>query len=274
MDNLTDKQLKWGYWWVLHRSAVKRTIIIFLSVICLGLVVYVSWQLVDWLTSRQAEEEALRQLVSQTINIEDYRRRNQPEPLQIGIVTAVPSSRGLYDLVAEVKNPNINWATTDMTVVFVADNQTFTTNAFFLPLEEKYIVKLGLPFRLKPQHVNVNFSDIQWQRVKNLDELSIPDFEISEQNIERVTPADSDSPTATRLTFKLTNASPFSYWQVGLTVVLSRGGSIQAVGRQILSNIVSQSTRSVEFYWPDSQIIADSVIVKPEVNVLDPRVLK
>ncbi len=272
-DNLTDKQLKWGYWWVLHRAAVHRLVVVFLVITSLVLCGYALWQLTDWLTNRKAEEEALRQLVSQTLEVGEYRRTNRPQSLEVGLVTAVPSVHGLYDLVAEIKNKNINWAVAELVFVFTADGQTFEGNSFFLPLEEKYVVKLGIPFRTKPKQVSVDFKDIKWHRIKNLADFSVPTFNIINQEVESVTPVDSTTATSTRLTFDLENSNPFSYWQVGVTVILSKSGSIQAVGQQIISNVSSQSTRRVEFYWPDSQIMADNLIIRPEVNVLDPRVL-
>jgi len=102
----------------------------------------------------------------------------------------------------------------------------------------------------------------------------VPTFNITDQQIEQVTPAEATSPTATKLTFNLENSSPDSFWQVGLTAILSRSGSIQAVGQQVIANVESKTTRQVEFYWPESVIVADNLIIKPEVNVLDPRVLK
>lgn len=272
-DNLTDKQLKWGYWWVLHRAALHRLVVAFLIITSLTLCGYALWQVTDWLTNRKAEEEALKQLVNQTLEVGEYRRTNRPQNLELGLVTAVPSSRGLYDLVAEVKNINVNWAITDLVFTFTADGQAFSGNSFMLPLEDKYVVKLGIPFRNKPKQVSVSFSDIKWRRVKNLSEFSVPTFNISNQKVESVTPVDASVPIATSLTFDIENSSPYSYWQVELTVILTKSGSIQAVGQQIISSVYKQSTRQVEFYWPESQITADNLIIRPEVNVLDPRVL-
>ena len=62
-DNLSDKQLKLGYWWVLHRAVLHRVAVVVIAAIALSFCGYALWQFTDWLTSRQAEEEALRQLV-------------------------------------------------------------------------------------------------------------------------------------------------------------------------------------------------------------------
>ncbi len=273
-DNLTDKQLKLGYWWILHRATFHRLAVVIIGVIALSFCGYALWQLTDWLTSRQAEEDALRQLVSQNINVDDYRRSSRPVPLEIKLTTAVPSAKNLYDLVAEVKNPNMKWAITNLSFTFTADGVNSQGHAFFLPMEEKYLIKLGVPLQTKPQKIEVTFDGIEWQRIRDLSELNIPSFEISEQEIEHLIPNDYNSPTATKLTFKLNNKNNDSYWQVNLTAILSRFGSIQAVAQKSIVNVISQSQRVVEFYWPNMVISADSVIIKPEVNVLDPRTIK
>ena len=273
-DELSDRQLKWGYWWVRHRAAVRRAVEVVLSLIALVLCGYALWQVTDWLANRQAEEEALAQIVNRELNIEAYRMTNAPLALEIGTVTAVPTSRGLYDLVAAVKNPNIKWAISELPFTFTADGQTAVGSAYFLPLEEKYLVKLGVPLRVKPRQVALTFDKISWQRIKEPGELLIPTFDTSDEEVEQVTPDDAGAPSGTRLRFNLTNTSPYSYWQVKITVVLTRTGSIQAVGQQTITYVISQSTREVKFYWPETVITADNLIIRPEVNVLDARVLK
>ena len=271
---LTDKQLKWGYWWVLHRAAVRRTIEVLLGLVALTLCSFSLWQLTDWLANRKAEEEVIARLVNQDINFEAYRQSNTPIPLVIGTVTAVPTTSGLYDLVAEVKNPNIKWGINELPFIFTVDGQIIRGKAFFLPFEEKYLVKLGVAFRNKPRQVSLSFDKYNWQRVKNLGDLPIPTFIIKDEKIEQLTPQDAGKPIGTSLKFTMENISPYSYWQIGVTVVLSRTGSIQGVGQQVISDVISQSSRPVEFFWPGTLITADNLIVRPEVNVLDPRALK
>ncbi|MDP3986078.1 MAG: hypothetical protein U1C53_01515 [Candidatus Veblenbacteria bacterium] len=273
-DGISDKQLKWGYWWVLHRELVRHIVEVGLGIVALALCGYALWQVTDWLANRRAEEDALRQIVNREINIEEYRRTNTPLALEIGTVTAVPIARGLYDLVAEVKNPNLKWAMRDVPFTFTADGQSVQGSTFFLPLESKYVAKLGVPLRVQPRQVSLSFDKVSWQRIRDLSTLSLPSFNVLNQSIEQVTPADAGGPTATRLRFGLENTSPFSFWQVGVTVVLTKSGSVQAVGQQVLSDVTSQSTREVEFYWSETIITADNLVVRPEVNVLDARVLK
>jgi len=274
LHELSDKELKWGYWWVLHRVAIRHAVEVVLGLVALILCGFSLWQLTDWLTNRRAEEEAITQIVNREINFAAYHQSNAPIPLVIGTVTAVPTARGLYDLVAEVKNPNFKWAINELPFVFTADNQTVRGNTFFLPLEEKYLVKLGVALKHKPKQISLTFDKFNWQKVRNLGELPIPTFDISDEVIEQLTPQDAGMPIGTSLKFTLSNTSPYSYWQIGLTVILTKTGSIQGVGQQVISDVKSQSARTVEFFWPGTVITADNMIVRPEVNVLDPRVLK
>src|SRR3989338_148137 len=197
-DELSDRQLKWGYWWVRHRGAVRRAGGGGFSLIALVLCGYALWQVTDWLANRQAEEEALAQIVNRELNIEAYRMTNAPLALEIGTVTAVPTSRGLYDLVAAVKNPNIKWAISELPFTFTADGQTAVGSAYFLPLEEKYLVKLGVPLRVKPRKVVLILKKIGWQIINHGGVLLFPFFNKSEKEVEQVPPFDAGAPSGTR----------------------------------------------------------------------------
>ena len=74
--------------------------------------------------------------------------------------------------------------------------------------------------------------------------------------------------------FNLTNISPYNFYEVGVVVVLVAGDSIQAVGKQVITNLNSQEPRILEFMWPGQVPTVDRMIVKPEVNVFDSAVFK
>jgi hypothetical protein len=254
--------------------AVRHLIEVALGIVGVVLCSYALWQVTDWLANRRAEDEAIAQLLQTEVNTEGYRQNNAPRALSVGTATAVPAANGFYDLVAEVKNPNIKWGASSAPFTFTVDGMASKGETFFLPLEEKYVVKLAVPLKNKPKRVELKFDKFNWQRIRKLGELPIPIMDIKDEKLEPVIPQDESTPIGSKLSFILENTSPYSYWQVGLTVVLSRTGSIQAVGQQVISDVESQGTRRVEFYWPGLNIVADNFIVKPEVNVLDPRILK
>ncbi len=271
MPDLSNNQLKLGYWYFLHRDFLRHTG----YAVAFGMVTiiwaFAGWKFVDWYSSRQAEEESLKLLVSSSVNIEEYRQRNAPVPPELGVVTAVPTSDGKYDLVAQIKNPNLKWGITELPYTFKVDGQEVNGVGFLLPLDDKYVVSLGVELSSQPRQVSLIIGDIKWQRIRDFKTFTSPSFEVTEENFDKVS---SSTGLTGRLRFNLNNTSPYNFYEVGVTVVLTTAGSIQAVGKQVITDVKSNAPRQVEFFWPGNLPSVDHMIVKPEVNVLNSNVLK
>jgi hypothetical protein len=159
----------------------------------------------------------------------------------------------------------------DYTFTTAAGEQT-SGSSFFLPLEDKLswcLVLVGFT----PANVSVALSNTNWQRIRDIAKLSLPQFSISNQQLE-VLPASDGGLSTTRLTFDLTNESVSNFWEVGVKVLLTVGNTAQAVGYQVAQNVASQTPVRLQFFWPGQEVRSDGVVVKPEVNVLDPSVFK
>jgi hypothetical protein len=274
MPELSDKELKFGYWFLLHRETAKRALWIIIITAVAAVWIYSGWQWIDWLTSRKAEEAALQQMISSSVNIKDYIKRNAPVPLEIGTVTAVPAGKNVYNLIGQVKNPNIKWGAIAMSYTFTANGEQFSGEGFILPQEEKYLLSLGVNLKTPPQTVTLEVPEIKWKRVQDLSNLHVPQFSVLNQKLEQLSSLTEGGVPAARLKFDLVNNSAYSFWQMGVTVVLTNAGSPQAVGRQTLTNILSNGKYPVEFYWPQGIPYTDNLTVKTEVNLLDPAIFK
>lgn len=267
-EQLTNKELRWGYWYFLHRGIIRRVGVSALAAFGIGLLLYSGWQWIDWLASRKAEEESLRLMVATNVNFAEYRRRNAPIPLEVGTVTAIPSGTGRYDLIAQVKNPNIRWGIWNMPFTFQADSSSFTGASYIMPLEDKFIVSLGATLPQRPQRVSVSFGALGWNHLRADRELKLPNFKVAGEQIS------ASEGVGTSLRFTLENNSPYGFYEVGVVVVLTRSGTPVAVGRQVLSSMASGEHRPVEFTWPQLAGTPDRLTVKPEVNVFDAKTFK
>ncbi len=274
MDELTDKDLARGYWFITHRERIRYGIISVVGIFLLGVIVYAGWQFMDWLSSRTAEEESLRLLVSSSVNVEEYRQRNAPLPLELGKVMAVPAAMGKYDFIVQVKNPNLKWAARQADYSFHIAGQSFNGSSFVLPLEDKFFLKLGVNLDKLPAGSTVSVNNINWQRIRDFKNFTTPDFAVSGEKIEQVGGEINPAKAGTRLTFTLTNQSPYSFWQVPVTAVLTNNSHVAAISQQVLASIDSSQAIPMEFYWPEQTFSVDRLVVKPEVNVLDPQTIK
>jgi len=272
MPDFSDNELKYGYWYFLHRATIRRALLV-TAVVAVSLIwLYVGWQFIDWLSSRRAEEESMRLLVSSSVNSQEYNQRNAPLEATVGLVTAVPAGQNTYNLLAQVKNPNLKWGAKSVAFTFTAGGQEFVGTSFLLPLEDKYFVNLGVVLANRPASVGLSLGEIKWVRIKDLARFPMPTFVVSDESVEQLPPPEGSSVVGTRLKLNLTNTSPYSFWEVTVTAVLSRSGSVQAIGRQAVSNFKGAAKKPLEFYWPQGAPVSDNLIIKPEVNVLDPNV--
>lgn len=274
MSDLSDQELKFGYWYVVHREQFKRALYILVGGIGIILVAYSGWQWIEIISSQQAEEESLRILVGSEVNFQDYHRRNQPLPLEVGLATATPGiSQSTFDLIAQVKNPNPRWGARTVSFTFTVGQTSISGSSFLLPLEDKYVISLGIPLERQPEFVSLTINGVGWQRIRDVAQFPIPAFSVTEQETSQLSPA-GGGVSGTQLDFQLTNESAYNFWEVGVTAVLARGSTIQAVGYQTLKNVISGGVYAVQFFWPRGLGATDRLIVKPEVNVLDPATLR
>lgn len=95
-----------------------------------------------------------------------------------------PVEENLYDLAAEIENKNINYGTGVLTYTFkIYDSQNNLIlekrgRSYVMPREKKYIVE-AVSLAKIPGRAVLEFSDIQWQKFKSVEELKLPIFEQS-----------------------------------------------------------------------------------------------
>jgi len=265
---ISNQELKVGYWYVTNRAKIKSIVIGVLIVITVGIWIYTSWQAVIWFSGRKAEEELLNRLSTNYVNYESYRQNNAPIQLQVGSATIVPSGKDIYDVVAEIKNTNSRWAATRVPYTFTIDEKSVTGVSFLLPSENKYLVAFGIESTTEPKQASVILGETSWQRIRDLSIFPKPKLIISEEAVDSLSSLGADN-MGTRLKFKLTNAGAYSFWRVMTTAILSLGGKPVAVAQQAVPNLKSGEERKVEFLWPRGSWSADKVIIFPEINVMD-----
>ncbi len=273
MEEISDHDLQWGFWWNEHQAQVKKSILIAVIAILSLLVLYSSWQFIDWLASWRAEKEMYSVLTSQQVNFAGWWQKNKPAMPELGKVFIVPAAPGFYDLVVTVKNPNIRWAVLDFNYSFEVDGEIYKGQSFLLPMEDKYLLSLAVPASRRPGSATIEIADLKWQRIKDVTEYTAPNFIVEDQDLQQVTAPGKDTP-ANKLNFKLTNQSPYGYREVVVTALLLASGSVQAVGQQTIPAIDSGEAQPITFYWPQNDSMINSMVVKAEVNVLKPEYIK
>jgi hypothetical protein len=157
---------------------------------------------------------------------------------------------------------------------FTASGQTFTGSSFMMPLEDTYLVVLGVNLTTRPVDVSFATGNIAWERIRSLSSFTPPVFSVSNQKLEQLSAVNPGGAPAARLKLDLTNDSASGFWRMEVVSVLLNGNVPQAVGRQVLGEVESAHTYPLEFSWPQGVPPVDHVVVKPKVNIFDPAVVK
>lgn len=273
-EQLTEQELKAGYWWVTHRARVKRAAVIFLIVLDAALVGYGAYGWLDWAFLSGARERAnIAASVQSFTDYEFFRQANAPKDLVIESPVVLPSGNGAYDLLARVRNPNAGWWA-EIAFRFPGAGEALR-NAFVLPGENAYLHRLGLVSDTRPATARPELVEVRWRRVDP--HVARPDYatwsaerlQLSAEQVTFAPPAPGTPVPSSAASFTLVNGSAFGYREVGVTVVLLSGTKIIAANAVTLDRIRAGERRSVEVRWFSDISGVSRVEVRPRVNIFD-----
>ncbi|TAL18982.1 hypothetical protein EPN90_04965 [Patescibacteria group bacterium] len=278
-NDLTEKQLKFGYWYITHKLKLRRVLILILLIIDAGLLLFsvgfaVKLYLIDYVRDVRLERELGRNLVNPAAIAAALAK-----PLLRKEVQVLDGGKGLVDVYAEISNPNLNyWAT--WTGQFVGENTTTTKKTeYVLPGETKSVIDLGLESPSRMAGARYEISDFAWHKVNP---HLVPDypryrddhlkFEVSDAQFASTASADGKG-VVSRVSFTVTNHSAYGYWTVNFLAKLYRGTALVAVNSVELQQLETGEVRNVDLIWVQDLAAISKVEITPSVNILDPKAI-
>lgn len=273
-NKVSNFQLKLSYWYITHKLQLRKGLIILLIILSF---IFYSYSVYKALMILVVEDKGFRQdlnyLSADLINYSYFRQINKPQNLQISGFSALPGREGRYDFVAKIKNPNPNFVARRVLIQLIAGSEvTAEKTAFLYPGEEKYVAIFGQEVTPNTKPV-LKIASVNWWRVHKFEEFSLPrlKFEISEIEFKsaRESGIRGELPVST-LNFKIKNNSAYSYWQVGISMVLLGAGQVAGANYLALDQFVSGETRDIEMRWYESLPAIVKVEILPEVDILNP----
>lgn len=272
---------KLSVWWVEHRAFLKRSAIALFIAFDVVLLLFGGWHLLDaFAVSSGAEQNAvMRMVVLGQSDLRAYTDENAATDLEAGEGRVISIGNSRYDLYTTLLNPNDDWWA-EFTYAFSSgDLTTDSRTGFILPSEEKSVVELAVESTSPIQAATLVIEDVTWHRV---DHHAIADYEtwasdrlnflISASSFEKETRFDGE--TYGRTTFMIENDTAYSYYDVGLFVLLLRGSSVVGVNRTTLSSFESGVEAEVTVNWFGTLPSVSQVLVVPELNIFDVEVYK
>ncbi len=273
--NPTDQELKAGLWYLHHKRGLDR-----LFILILGIIILITW---GWflfvyadyyLFSARREAAIARALATApVVPTQTLDTAYTPKDLVIGDLQQF-SSPAATDLMLVIQNPNPNWAATVDYQFSMGEAQTQLASAVVLPGDIAYLVSTLRKTGLTPTY---SLSNVRWKRISSQD---IPDFSVYRTDhlnfpVKDTTITPTVIPgkgTITRISFTISNATPWSYWNPNFIVLWLGGSDIRGVGQITFDQFRSGQTRTGDLTIFGNIGAIGQVQVIPQINILDPSV--
>ncbi len=269
---LSNKDLKYGEWWVRHKLGLERALIVFLSLVC---IIFWSYSLVIWggyaifgyvhdatVANRQAVE---------FINFENTRNITRPMPLVVNNVRIFRSGINTYDIVGTATNPNKRFAANATFLVTMPDGQEWRGSSVVLPGQESTVGVFGINTTAYPTAAQLVFEQADWSRadaheipdvttyIANRQQFPVLDVSFSQPSIDAF-------PT---ISFRFANASAYSYWQAPFFVELLSAGNVVGVVPILEERLRTGDERDVFLQYFGDAISIDTVRLLPSIDFFD-----
>ncbi len=268
---MLDKQqfiLKISYFIVKNKIFFKRFLSFTLFFLDILVVISFSVYYLNYHSGTLEYQEIIRQLSQDYINYDYIRSQAKPKQLEVVKSHIIRNNDGTTDLVALVKNPNINWRAGSLEYRFYnSKGSTEYVKSFLMPGQEKYLMVFKQNVLKNPTEIKVDFKNIAWTREENADKLSLlQQLKATDQKIE-VSP-DGNS----LLKFKVNNLSAYGLWTVGWQVVIFRQTRAVAANYVFVDSMTSQATKDVVLIWLERLETNDKIDIRPDVDLYDSKV--
>jgi hypothetical protein len=273
-EDLSEKQLKWGYWFVTHKILLKRILIITLIAMNAAFFGFSGYGLVSDLMNAPARRQMVDELGRNLLNPLLSEQR-AAKPLTIAN-PQVLSSKNAYDFVTQVTNPNQDFFA-HFSYRFVAGSfMTEFKSGFILPGERKYLSELGVLSPKRPSSASLEISGLAWRRVNKHEIPDWQDFAHQHLNlpitdvvyvpgIEII----RDKPTIGRTSFTIANDTGYGYYGLRLLVLMYRGPTLAAVNSVIFQTIGPGEKKAGEVTWYEDYGAVTEIKVVPEIDITD-----
>lgn len=259
-SGLTDRQLKWSYWYVTHKLAIRKWVAVFLVVLAVGFWFFNIWQAAEYINDYNQRLAIVNRLLYSGDDNLGRIESTGPQALNFSGLDVIKADNGRYDALIRVVNPNRDWGA-KFDYRFVDSSEKLS--GFVLPGGDKFLMGLGLT--QAPGEIKIE--NLRWIKVADFDKYNAVNKQIAiseEDLVAGTSPADPN-----KVTFTATNNSAYSYWQAGFQVFLYSGQQLVSFNYFSVDKLLSGETRKIDLNWNSRLPRINNIEVVADVNLLD-----
>jgi len=278
-NNLSNDELKAGYWYVTHRVLLRKIGISILAIAAGGLLLYGVYGLIQYyVTDRLANLALESDLAKAKLDYSLLAELNAPKGLQILETQAIKSRANYYDLVTEIVNPNQQWLVESFDYYYLINaEKTNIKTDFILPGQDKYVMYLNYESPKTVASANIIVENIKWKKVANYQMLAEKIFKFDFENQKVISSAQSDlsgKEPAANISFDILNKGPYSFWEPCFKIFLYRKEKLIGITQATVDSIASGEKRSLSINVFQNVPRGIELVILPDINILDPQIFK
>lgn len=274
IDQFSDRQLSFGYWFTKHKILIKA-IALAIGYLFFGILTLYNFKVIfDYYATDEIgrlQEEMLANAFLQSIDKQQFEAR----ALQWLPATLIDRGDGGHDLIVKVTNPNDDFVVTNLAYSFHYNGwQSDVTTDYVLPGQTRTLMATNIQddtLQISPTAVlpRVESSNVVWQRIR--DQGWYEDGEFVDLGL-RVSQDTTQLHQATLrdVAFVLANTSNYNYADVEARVVLYNG--TQPVGAQFIHipKVLSGAEEEVQVRFLHGTPAVTTWDIEVSTNILDP----
>jgi len=278
-DNLSNKELETGYWYVTHRVLLKKIGIFVLAIVAGGLMLYgaiglINYYIVDRSANLALEADLMKNKLDQNLLAEI----NKPKDLQVLETAVIESNDGSYDFVATVVNPNMQWAVESLDYHYsFGEDKSNVRSEYILPGQEKFLLFLNYKSNKAISSADIVIENIKWKKVADYGSLAakVLQFEFANQQVLSSKKSGlSNEQAVANINFDILNKSPYSFVEPRFILFLQKGKKVVGVTQFGVSSLISGESRSQSINFFQDVSSGTTVSIVPDINILDGSVFK
>jgi len=273
VEALSEKELKFGYWFITHKAGFKKAGILALILFIVATFGYAIFALGRFYIFQYTEyQQALNTAGVDYVNVLGLKELNRVQPIDIISRHIIPAGQGKVDLAVRVRNPNIKWGLRGVNYQFSVGGTFYETQrGFLLPGEEKYFVALNVD-GVSTGTPQIFFEDYDWWRVTNYQEWGPQrtNFVIADKRFvpARQTELSGQLPIS-ELQASLTNNTAYNYNDLDIQFTLFTGNRLVGINQITLRDLRSSEQRPIVARWSSQLSSISTSEIIPSVNILD-----
>lgn len=271
----TNRELKYGKWYLENKLKLRRALVIFLVVWC---VFFGGYALIGWghylFIGFSEDKDTQARQVAEFQNFTTVQHLYGAQPLQTKSVEIFSSTASKQDFVAFVQNPNERWVA-KLTYEFVYDGGKTAQNTItILPQATVPVATLGVEVVGYPAQTKFEIIDVKWERINPHLIRDVAGFMSSRlifniENVSVVPPDLGGGVPAHRLTFDVHNEGAYSYWMGDFVVELVNAGFRNGIIKVTIPQFRAGTTRKVDVRIVQDNLAFDDIIITPTIDVFD-----